>query len=57
MNVLNFIIANWDFILLIVAAVVAVVFAIFKGTSRSSCTCSTRWSQTQRRSSAAASAL
>ena len=31
MNVLNFIIANWDFILLIVAAVVAVVFAIFKG--------------------------
>ena len=31
MNVLNFIIANWDFILLIVAAAVAVVFAIFKG--------------------------
>ena len=31
MNVLSFIIANWDFILLIVAAVVAVVFAIFKG--------------------------
>ena len=31
MNVLNFIIANWDFILLIVAAVAAVVFAIFKG--------------------------
>ena len=31
MNVINFIIANWDFILLIVAAVAAVVFAIFKG--------------------------
>lgn len=31
MNVLNFIIANWDFILLIVAAVASVVFAIFKG--------------------------
>lgn len=31
MNVLNFIIYNWDFILLIVAAVASVVFAIFKG--------------------------
>ncbi len=31
MNVLNYIIANWDFILLIIAAVAAVVFAIFKG--------------------------
>lgn len=31
MNVVNFIIANWDFILLIVAAAVAVVFAVFKG--------------------------
>jgi hypothetical protein len=31
MNVFNFIIANWDFILLIIAAVAAVVFAIFKG--------------------------
>ena len=31
MNVVNFIIANWDFILLIVAAVAAVVFAVFKG--------------------------
>lgn len=30
MNVLNFIIANWDFILLIIAAVAAVVYAIFK---------------------------
>lgn len=31
MNVINFIIANWDFILLIIAAVAALVFAIFKG--------------------------
>ena len=31
MNVLNFIVSNWDFILLIVAAVAAVVFAIFRG--------------------------
>ena len=31
MNVLEFIIANWDFILLIVAAVAAVVFFAFKG--------------------------
>ena len=31
MNVINFIIANWDFILLIIAAVAAVVYAIFKG--------------------------
>lgn len=31
MKVLNFIIANWDFILLIIAAVSALVFAIFKG--------------------------
>lgn len=31
MNVINFIVQNWDFILLIVAAVAAVVFSIFKG--------------------------
>ena len=31
MNVIEFIITNWDFILLIVAAVAAVVYAIFKG--------------------------
>lgn len=31
MNVLKFIIYNWDFILLIIAAVASVVFAIFKG--------------------------
>ncbi len=31
MNVLNFIVKNWDFILLIVAALAAVIFAIFKG--------------------------
>ena len=31
MKVLNVIIENWDFILLIVAAVAAIVFAIFKG--------------------------
>ena len=31
MNVVNFIIANWDFILLVLAAVAAVVFAVFKG--------------------------
>lgn len=31
MNVLNYIITNWDFILLIIAAVAAVVYAIFKG--------------------------
>ena len=30
MNVLNYIITNWDFILLIIAAVAAVVYAIFK---------------------------
>lgn len=31
MNVINLILANWDFILLIVAAVAAIIFAIFKG--------------------------
>lgn len=31
MNVVNYIIANWDFILLIVAAVAVMIFAIFKG--------------------------
>ena len=31
MNVLNFFITNWDFILLIVAAVAVIVFASFKG--------------------------
>lgn len=31
MKVIEFIINNWDFILLIVAAVAAVLFAIFKG--------------------------
>ena len=31
MNVFNFIIENWYYILLIIAAVAAVVFAIFKG--------------------------
>lgn len=31
MNVINFILANWDFILLIVAAISVVVFAVFKG--------------------------
>lgn len=31
MNVIEFILANWDFILLIVAAASAVVFAVFKG--------------------------
>ena len=31
MNVINFILANWDFILLIVAAVAAIIYAIFKG--------------------------
>ena len=31
MNVLNFFITNWDFILLIVAAVASIVFASFKG--------------------------
>lgn len=31
MNVLNFIITNWDFILLIVAAIAAVVVFAFKG--------------------------
>lgn len=31
MNVLEFIIANWDFILLIVAAIAAVAFFAFKG--------------------------
>ena len=31
MNVINWIINNWDFILLIVAAIAGIVFAIFKG--------------------------
>ena len=31
MKIIEFIIANWDFILLIVATVAVVVFAIFKG--------------------------
>lgn len=31
MNVLTWIVANWDFILLIIAAVASVIFAIFKG--------------------------
>lgn len=31
MHVLEFIIANWDFILLIVAAIVVLVFSVFKG--------------------------
>lgn len=31
MNAINYIIANWDFILLIVAAAAAMIFAIFKG--------------------------
>lgn len=31
MNVINFIVENWDFILLIAIAVAAVVFAVFKG--------------------------
>ena len=31
MKVLNFIIENWDFILLIIAAVASVVYAVFKG--------------------------
>lgn len=31
MNVINFIIANWDAILLVIAAIAAVVFSIFKG--------------------------
>lgn len=31
MNVINFIVQNWDFILLIAAAVAALLFAIFKG--------------------------
>ena len=31
MNVINFIVQNWDFILLIVAAAAVIVFAIFKG--------------------------
>ena len=31
MKVINFIVENWDFILLIIAAVAAVVYAIFKG--------------------------
>ncbi len=31
MNVINFIIENWDFILLIAAAVAAVVYFVFKG--------------------------
>lgn len=31
MNVINYFTANWDFILLIVAAAAAMIFAIFKG--------------------------
>ena len=31
MNVLEFIIANWDFILLIIAAVASLVYFVFKG--------------------------
>lgn len=31
MDVINFILENWDFILLIVAAMAAVIFAIFRG--------------------------
>lgn len=31
MNVINFLLENWDFILLIIAAVASIVFAIFKG--------------------------
>ena len=31
MNAINYILANWDLILLIMAAVAAIVFAIFKG--------------------------
>ena len=31
MNVINFIAQNWDFILLIIAAVASIVFAVFKG--------------------------
>ena len=31
MNVINFIVQNWDFVLLIVVAVAAIIFAIFKG--------------------------
>lgn len=31
MNVINFIVQNWDFILLIVAAATVIIFAIFKG--------------------------
>ena len=31
MNVLNFIITNWDFILLVVAAIIAVLYFAFKG--------------------------
>ena len=31
MNIINFIVANWDFILLIILAVAAVIVAIFKG--------------------------
>lgn len=31
MNVINWIINNWDFILLIVAAIAGIVFAVFKG--------------------------
>ena len=31
MNVINFLLQNWDFILLIIAAVASIVFAIFKG--------------------------
>ncbi len=31
MNAIDFILANWDFILLIAAAVAAVVYAVFKG--------------------------
>jgi len=31
MNVLYFFVENWDFLLLIVAAVAAIIFAVFKG--------------------------
>ena len=31
MNVIKFIIENWDFILLVIAAVASILLAIFKG--------------------------
>ena len=31
MKVIEFLIANWDFILLIVAAIICIVYAVFKG--------------------------